>query len=109
MPTDATDNLSSGEDDDELRELVERALRQNITEKKVFKRRHDLAQRVSNILAEYLDSYILLGFDFHGKHVDLKAASTPQQIEALNSFLLKYFASEAQSIKGLNPDSDEML
>ena len=62
MPEDAADDLSSGEDD-ELRELVERALRQ----------------------------------------------STPQQIEALNSFLLKYFASEVQSIKGLNPGPDELL
>lgn len=112
MPEDADDDLTpdlnSGEDD-ELRELVERALKQNIKEKKVFKQRNDLAQRLSNILTEYLDSYILLGFDFYGKHVDIKAASTPQQIEALNSFLLKYFASEVQSIKGLNPGPDEIL
>tara|TARA_R110001583_G_scaffold139389_1_gene291572 strand:- start:868 stop:1194 length:327 start_codon:yes stop_codon:yes gene_type:complete len=108
MPKDPKDDLNS-EEDDELREMVERALKQNIKEKKVFKQRQDLAQRLSNILAEYLDSYILLGFDFHGKHVDIKAASTPQQIEALNSFLLKYFASEVQSIKGLNPGTDELL
>tara|TARA_R110002051_G_scaffold215382_1_gene279883 strand:+ start:177 stop:503 length:327 start_codon:yes stop_codon:yes gene_type:complete len=108
MPEDAEDDLSSGEDD-ELRELVERALRQNIKEKKVFKQRRDLSQRLTNIIGEYLDSYILLGFDFHGKHLDIKSASTPQQIEALNSFLLKYFASEVQSIKGLNPGPDELL
>ena len=52
-----------------------------------------------------LDSYILLGYDFSGKHLDIKAASTPQQKEALNSFLMKYFASEIQSIKG----TDELL
>jgi len=109
MPEDATDNQSSGEDDDELREMVEQALKQSLKDKKVFKRRQDLAQRISNIIAEYLDSYILLGFDFQGRHVDIKSASTPQQIEALNSFLLKYFASEVQSIKGLNPGPDEIL
>ena len=56
-----------------------------------------------------MDSYILLGYDFNGNHVDIKAAPTPQKVEALNSFLMKYFAAEIQSIKGLNPGTDEML
>jgi hypothetical protein len=57
-----------------------------------------------------LDCYILLGYDFNGRHLDIKAANTPQQAEALNSFLLKYFASEVHSIKGLNPPGpDELL
>ena len=105
---DNEDDLNS-RDDDELRELVERALKDNIKERKSFKRRQDLANRLSTILCEYLDSYILLGYDFNGKHLDIKAASTPQQKEALNSFLMKYVATEIQSIKGINPDSDELL
>jgi len=99
----------SSENDDELRELVERALKENIKQKKSFKSRECLARRLSAILSEYLDSYILLGYDFKGRHLDIKAASTPQQVEALNSFLLKYFAVEVQSIKGINPDTDELL
>ena len=97
------------EEDEELREMVEKALKQSIKDKKTFKRRQDLAHRISNIIAEYLDSYILLGFDFQGRHLDIKAASTPQQAEALNSFLLKYFAQETQSMKGLNQGPDEIL
>ena len=89
--------------------MVEKALKQSIKDKKTFKRRQDLAHRISNIIAEYLDSYILLGFDFQGRHLDIKAASTPQQAEALNSFLLKYFAQETQSMKGLNQGPDEIL
>tara|TARA_A100001201_G_scaffold62227_1_gene59152 strand:+ start:173 stop:478 length:306 start_codon:yes stop_codon:yes gene_type:complete len=92
-------------EDDELREMVEKALKDNLKSRKSFKKRKDLANRLANILSEYLDSYILLGYDFSGKHLDIKAASTPQQIEALNSFLMKYFASEIQSIKG----TDELL
>lgn len=103
------DNDQSSENDDELRELVERALRENIREKKKFKSRQSLARRLSTIISEYLDSYILLGYDFQGRHLDIKAASTPQQAEALNSFLLKYFAAEVQSIKGLNPGTDDLL
>jgi hypothetical protein len=57
-------------EDEELREMVERALKDNIKDRKTFKRRQDLATRLSHILCEYLDSYILLGYDFNGKHID---------------------------------------
>jgi len=96
------------DNDEELREMIEKALKDNIREKKTFKNRKELARRISGVISEYLDSYILLGYDFQGRHLDIKAAKTPQQAEALNSFLLKYFAQEAQSIKGLNPP-DELL
>ena len=86
-------------EDDELRDIIERALKLNIREKKTFKKRQDLANRVGSILSEYLESYILLGYDFDGRHLDIKSANTPMQAEALNSFLLKYFAIEAQQFK----------
>ena len=86
-------------EDDELRDMIEQALKFNIREKKTFKKRRDLASRLGSILSEYLDSYILLGYDFDGRHIDIKAANTPMQAEALNSFLIKYFAIEAQQFK----------
>jgi hypothetical protein len=104
------DNQNSAEDDEELKEIIERALKENIKDRKTFKRKKDLADRLSAIISEYMDSYILLGYDFNGNHFDIKLAATPQKEEALNSFLLKYFAAEVQSIKGINPPgSDEML
>ena len=42
--------------DDELREMVEKALKENIKERKSFKNRKDLAYRLSTIISEYLDS-----------------------------------------------------
>ena len=107
---DDRDHDQSFDNDEELRELVERALKESIREKKSFKRSKDLVYRLSSIISEYLDCYILLGYDFNGRHLDIKAATTPQQAEALSSFLLKYFAAEVQSIKGLSPPGpDEML
>ena len=107
---DDKDQDQSFENDEELREMVERALKDSLQEKKTFKRSKDLAFRLSSVFSEYLDCYILLGYDFNGRHLDIKAANTPQQAEALNSFLLKYFASEVHSIKGLNPPGpDELL
>ena len=86
-------------DDDELRDIIEHALKFNLREKKTFKKRQELASRIGSLLSEYLDSYILLGYDFDGRHIDLKSASSPMQAEALNSFLIKYFAVEAQQFK----------
>ena len=104
------DSHISPEEDEELREIIERALKESVRDKKTFKRRKDLASRLSGLISEYMDSYILLGYDFNGNHLDIKAASTPQKAEALNSFLLKYFAAEVQTIKGLNPPGpDELL
>ena len=104
-PEEDSDNYDN---DEELRELVEKALKQSIVEKKTFKRRQDLALRLSTVISEYLDCYILLGYDFQGRHLDIKAAKTPQQQEALNSFLLKYFASEMHHIKGHGFGPDEI-
>ena len=90
------------EHDEELREMVEKALKQSLVERKTFKKRQDLAKRLRAIISEYLDCYILLGYDFQGRHLDIKSSRTPQQVEALNSFLLKYFASEMNHLKGLD-------
>jgi len=112
MSEEPEEDFDSYDSDEELREMVERALKQSLVEKKTFKRRQDLAQRLCTIISEYLDCYILLGYDFQGRHLDIKASKTPQQVEALNSFLLKYFASEMQHIKGYNNGlggSDEIL
>tara|TARA_R110000824_G_scaffold97675_2_gene233332 strand:+ start:1685 stop:2008 length:324 start_codon:yes stop_codon:yes gene_type:complete len=104
------DDQNFDDEDEELREIIEHALKENVKDRKTFKRKKDLAVRLSAIISEYMDSYILLGYDFHGNHLDIKAASTPQKEEALSSFLLKYFAAQVNSIKGVDPPGlDEML
>ena len=80
--------------DKELRELIEEALKLNVGTRKKIKGQRDLADRVVAILQEYLDSFILLAYDIEGNPVQIKAGKSPQQNEALNSILLKYFSSE---------------
>ena len=80
--------------DKELRELIEEALKLNVSARKKIKGQRDLADRVVAILQEYLDSFILLAYDIEGNPVQIKAARSAQQHEALNSILIKYFSSE---------------
>jgi len=80
--------------DDELRELIEEALKLNLNQKKTFKSRARLLNSVAGYLEEHLDSFVLLAYDMEGKPVTLKSARTIQQDEALKSMLISYFATE---------------
>tara|TARA_B100001094_G_scaffold326869_1_gene383890 strand:+ start:646 stop:930 length:285 start_codon:yes stop_codon:yes gene_type:complete len=80
--------------DEELRELIEEALKLNINQQKTFKDRKSLINSVAGYLEEYLDSFILLAYDMNGNPITIKNTQTTQQNEALRSMLISYFASE---------------
>ena len=80
--------------DKELRELIEEALKLNVGSRNKIRGQKDIAQRVVAILQEYLDSFILLAYDMEGNPIQIRAAKSTQQQEALNSILIKYFSSE---------------
>ena len=109
MDIDESSSQDNPLEDQELKEMIERALQGRIGEKKTFKKRRELARQLGGIISEYLDSYILLGYDFSGRHIDIKSASTPMQVEALNSFLIKYFAVESQQFKADPNGPDQFL
>ena len=71
--------------DEELRELIEEALKLNINQKKTFKTRATLL----NYVAGYLEAY-----DMDGNPVTIKGSQTIQQEEALRSMLISFFANE---------------
>jgi hypothetical protein len=84
--------------DEELRELIEEALKLNINQQKTFKDRKSLINSVSGYLEEYLDSFILLAYDMNGDPVTIKSIQTTQQDEALRSMLISYFATEISRV-----------
>ena len=89
-----SDQDSQDPHDEELRELIEEALKLNISQKKTFKTRANLINSVAGFLEEHLDSFILLAYDIDGKPVTIKSTQTIQQDEALRSMLISYFATE---------------
>ena len=89
-----SDQDSQDPQDEELRELIEEALKLNINQKKAFKTRANLLNYVAGYLEEHLDSFILLAYDMDGKPVTIKSTQTVQQDEALRSMLISYFATE---------------
>lgn len=81
------------EPSDEIRELIEAALKSSIDNQKMFKGRKELMNAIRSIVFEYLDSFIVIGYDYDGRIVQLEGAKTPQQQDALDTLVVKYFCS----------------
>jgi hypothetical protein len=79
------------EEDDALRNLIEEALKVNIEDKKEYKDHLELADTLSAVMTEFLDSFIVVGYDFEGKPISFQGSTKPQQDDALDTLILKYF------------------
>jgi hypothetical protein len=86
MSKDSDDNS-----DDALRNLIEEALKVNIEDKKEYKDHQELADTLCAVMAEFLDSFIVVGYDFDGKPISFQGSTKPQQNDALDTLILKYF------------------
>lgn len=96
---------NNSEEDEKLKELIREALamRINVTSKK--KSQRNLNATLGSVVGEFLDSFIILGYDLAGNPVTIKLASTIQSDEALKSLLIKVFAKEIRPSFG----SDEIF
>lgn len=79
------------EEDDPLRELLREALELNIGKQKHCKNQTELTETVQSIVSEFLDSFIIVGYDFEGNPVSIEGMSKPQQKDAMETLFLKYF------------------
>jgi hypothetical protein len=77
--------------DDVIRELLEEALKVKIEQKKEFNNHEELATSLGPIISEFLDSFIVIGYDFEGNPITFQGSAKPQQKDALDTLFLKYF------------------
>ncbi len=78
--------------EEELREIIKEALKTGLEEKKNKIKKSRLQSALTGTLGEFLDSYILLGYDLDGENIIVRTGKSSQQNEALNSLLIKYVA-----------------
>jgi hypothetical protein len=81
--------------DEDVKRLIEEALINNIETRRKYKKKNELKDTVRGIISEYLDSFILIGYDFNGKPIEVIGSTTDQQTDALDTLLMKYFAYKA--------------
>ncbi len=85
---------------DDLTKLIEEALASNIISRKEYKDYDKLVSSVKDVVSEYLDSFIILGYDFDGNVIDITSASSEQQQDALYTLILKNFCKIAGPMPG---------
>lgn len=81
-------------EEDKLKELIREALTMQIETQKKRKSRRELDNTLSGVLQEFLNSFIVLGYNFNGEPIVIKSAPTVQSNEALMSLLIKVFSRE---------------
>lgn len=79
------------EKDDPLRELLREALNLNVDKRKLNKNQTELVETVQAVVSEFLDSFIIVGYDFEGQPISIEGMTNPQQRDAMETLFLKYF------------------
>ena len=78
-------------DEDMLRNLIEEALKIEVKSQKEFEDHKQLADTLGPVISEFLDSFIVVGYDFDGQPISFQGSKNEQQKDALDTLFLKYF------------------
>lgn len=78
--------------EDELKSLIKDALKVNVETQKKKVGKRQLSSALSGTLNEFLNNFILIGYDMEGSPVILRSHKTEMENEALRSLFIKYFA-----------------
>jgi len=85
---------SESKEDDPKYRLIRAALEDHLIE---HARRHDKRKKtldeVTSHVEEFLDSFIILGYDYSGESVTLISANTQQQADSLSTLIQKFVVS----------------
>jgi len=85
-------------DSDTRYKIIRAALEEHLIE---HARKHDGKKKsldeVNATLEEFLDSYIILGYDYTGEAVTLISANTQQQADSLSTLIQKFVVSSQNS------------
>ncbi len=76
----------------ELKDLIKDALKANVNNKKKKVSKRQLTSALAGTLDEFLNNYILIGYDIEGSPVIIRSHKTEMENEALKSLFIKYFA-----------------
>jgi hypothetical protein len=85
------EDLPEDKADQELKNLIKDALKTNVDFKKKKVSKRQLSSALAGTLDEFLNNFILIGYDMEGSPVILRSHKTEMENEALKSLFIKYF------------------
>jgi len=71
--------------DKNIEDLINAALNYHPEDLKSFTTERQLREKVKSIIAEYLDSFYLFGYDIDGRTILIKSGQSDQQLDALDT------------------------
>lgn len=86
------DDIPEDRVEQELKDLIKDALKANVNNKKKKVSKRQLTSALAGTLDEFLNNYILIGYDIEGSPVIIRSHKTEMENEALKSLFIKYFA-----------------
>jgi len=87
-------NIFNSINDAELQQSLDVWTKQNQTENKIEERDYFL---LKSVITEYLDSYMLFGYNTKGERIIVQHANTPRDRDAVAEFLKTIFLQQQQN------------
>jgi hypothetical protein len=96
-------NIFNSINDAELQRALDKWIKDNHTESKIHHRDYHL---LKSVITEYLDSYVLFGYNTEGERIIIQHAESARDRDAVMEFLKTIFIQQQQS-NFLDIESDE--
>lgn len=81
-------------DDADLESLIRESLKHTLNVNKVVRRKKATEKALVNVLSEFMDAFILLGYDTKNKAIEpIFFAKNDMQADALSHYMQSYFIS----------------
>lgn len=77
--------------DDDIERLINGALNLGSAELQSFNNEKELREKLKSVVAEYLDSFYIFGYDIDGKTILIKGANSDMQLDALDTLAMRLF------------------
>ena len=75
----------------DIDDLINSALNLGSDDLQSFKSERELREKLKSIVAEYLDSFYIFGYDIDGNTILIKGANSDMQMDALDTLAMRLF------------------
>lgn len=77
----------------DIDDLINSALNLGSEDLQSFKSEKELREKLKSIVAEYLDSFYIFGYDIDGNTILVKGANNDMQMDALDTLAMRLFVA----------------
>ena len=81
------------DNNNDIDDLINNALNLHSEDLKSFKSDKQLRDKLKSIVAEYLDTFYIFGYDIDGKTILIKGANSDLQLDALDTLAMRLFVA----------------